>query len=371
MTDKADKAEKKFNAKKNVPWDKFDPTNMNFTKAETKAVPGGEQGDYTDMNFDYEYSADEHGELRIKWPDLVNCWISKFVDKKKDNKETWSITHYYNAGDDDAFDGFIKNLTDGHLAIIDNNKKELEARYEDLEDQNFNPENGKPSPLWEGLSRRTKGAPKDSKKRKTKFKCPFGAKPDVRRSCTDDEVKKEVLALMEKGMTKVEAQKAAQKKTRPMDADFLDKKKCTLRIVSRHPKIYCGQKIYPQQLLYSCLVLDLDESGKAPDDLFEDDVDDLFVTQSENTKKAANKLAALEAGGKPKQEASKKDEEKDEKKSEGKGFSGVKNTMASLKEKAAASKTEKKDTETKAESKKEVKAEKKKPSPKATDDDSS
>ena len=170
----------KFNPKKNVPWNEYDPQNMVFDKVETKTIPGEGKGDYNNLCFNYGYSEDEVGELRIKWADLENCWISPFYDKEKD-RTTWSITHYFDLGVNKDFDEFIEKLSYGHLGLIEENKDKLDANT-DLAEKNFDPTDMKAiSDLWGGFIGKVKGAPKGSKKRKLKWKGNKGGKPDTRR----------------------------------------------------------------------------------------------------------------------------------------------------------------------------------------------
>jgi hypothetical protein len=288
----------KFNPKKNVPWNEYDPQNMVFDKVETKTIPGEGKGDYNNLCFNYGYSEDEVGELRIKWADLENCWISPFYDKEKD-RTTWSITHYFDLGVNKDFDEFIEKLSYGHLGLIEENKDKLDANT-DLAEKNFDPTDMKAiSDLWGGFIGKVKGAPKGSKKRKLKWKGNKGGKPDTRRFLSEKEAEEEVKKLVATGMKKEEAVKKASKKTKPIDADYVAQKKCRLRIISRNPQIYCARTVNPQNIVYSCIILDLDESGVAPDDLFDDEVEDLFIGGVDTVKKGANKLSALESAGKP------------------------------------------------------------------------
>lgn len=359
---KSDAKKPKFSAKKSIPWSNFDWQNMDFDKVETKPIPGGDKGDYNNLLFGYKYAEDETGELRIKWPDLDNCWIGPYYDEKKD-QTTWSITHYYETGSDEKFELFILDLSKGHLGLIEENKDKLEANNE-LADKNFDPSDIKSvSDLWAGFSRRPKKAPKTSTRRKIKFKSFKGGKPSTKRFLTDEEVDE----LIKKD-PKID-RKTAEKKTKDIDADYLVGKRCKLRIISRHPQIYCGEKIHPQMYVYSAIVLDLDETGQPPEDLFDDEVDDLFTSGREGVKKSAGKLAALESAGKPVIDAKKpaaaegsKGGDKDEKKDKGDSKPG--GIAAKIAEKNAKAKEAAK----KAAEKKAPEPSKKDKSPKADDD---
>lgn len=363
---KADNKKSKFSAKKSLPWNKYNWEDMVYEKVETKAIPGEGKGDYNNLCFNYQYSEDEVGELRVKWADLDNCWISPYVDKEKDNKVTWSITHYFELGANKEFDEFIVNLSKGHLGLLEENKDKLDANA-DLADKNFDPTDMKAvSDLWGGFITRVKGAPKGSTRRKLKWKSNKGGKPDTRRFPTETEIEENI----KKGMSRADA----QKKMVPIDAEYVAQKKCKLRIISRNPQIYCAQKIHPQNIVYSCIILDLDESGQAPDDLFDDEVDDLFVGNADAVKKGANKLAGLEAAGKPKLilggkpaaaggSKGDKDGDKDEKKE--KAVTGIAAKMAE--KQAKAKEAAKKAAEGKSEVAKKSGEDKKKSSPKDSD----
>lgn len=262
---------KKFDAKKSISLYEFDPEKLNGVKVEKADIPGN-KGSYQKMMMEYEYPDGETGELRIKWPDMDGCYIGKFTETKEGKEvTTYSITVYIDIEENKELLEKIADLANAQLAILESNKEHFVGSY-DYTESNFDP-SSPVTELWWGLHRKVKNNPK---RRKLKFKTLMkGLAPDVK---------------------VVTQNKDAKAKTESIDSNILLSKKCKLRIVSKHPHIYVGEKIYPQNVLFSCLLLNFDESADVPEDLFDDDVADLN-TKGVDMSGLMGKLATLKAGG--------------------------------------------------------------------------
>lgn len=315
---------KKLDPKVAVPIDKFDSAKVSFVKIDEGKIPG-DKGDYKSVMKEYDYGDQGKGDQRIKWY-LKDCYVGSFEDEEKD-MVTWSVTAYFNPIDEDGSPddkdvvpgkklmGYLEEVKIADLQILDEVKEKLDGVGPDYSESNFNPEDGKPSELFEWIVKKPKKNPKN---RKIKFKVtPKGAKPTIKMVITPKMLENEVIKkFYEKSSSKREIKNKKGDLIGYMiniDASDIEGKRCTFELTSSHPSIYVGTKIFPQNHFYSAMLVAFDADSKAPDDFYDDDAAEMLESKADKLEALATKVAAIGAP-KPSEAKEKKKFEKEEKK---------------------------------------------------------
>lgn len=354
----------------------FEKDRLKPTKVEKGENPVA--GPFRRPHYDYQYDDGERDLLEVRHPDYEECYISR-NEELKDGKliVAYSVTVYFDVEKDKEAVAANQAINAAVLACVGSVKSELDFGQQKYSKKKFDPDNY--TDLWYDMIREVEDKPK---RRKMKFKTAWkGQKPHLKRFLSPKE--REAIAK-EKG---VPIDKAP--KTEELDADmFLGGKCLKLRIRSQHPKTHAGEKLWPQSIHYSSVVLGVTNKGKVPEDLDDDQYDD--IEASHDLDALALEMAKIKAQPIDLQAGKKKKKDKDGEKDKGVGdvkagaakvdeTEKVQDALAKLKERKQKEMAEKKkspkkddeeeeDKEAEETAKKEKKSKKKK-SPKKDEED--